>query len=78
MTYELEHVSAALVDEAAEEALVEADAGAGYGRGARILSLGIATTGLVTTQFCTGVQDAALSAEQNAVGARAFCSPVKL
>lgn len=46
-----EPVSAALVDGAAEEARVEADPGAGYGRGARILSIGIATTGLVTFAY---------------------------
>ncbi len=46
-----EPVSAALPDGAAEEALAEADPGAGYGRGARILSIGIATTGLVTFAY---------------------------
>ena len=40
-----------------------------------------APTGLITTQFCTGLQSAAagaISPELNAIGARAYCSPVKL
>jgi len=40
-----------LTAEAAPSAEVEAAAGAGYGRGARILSVGIATTGLVTFAY---------------------------
>ena len=38
-----------------------------------------APTGLVTTQFCTGLQNpTAASPELNAIGARAYCSPIKL